>query len=81
MMQHYYERDGVRLSYYLDDYTDPWTQAPTLLLLLHGAMANAQRFYSWVPGLSRDTAWCAPTCAGMGCPTCRRRTSPWTCRC
>ncbi|SUV88172.1 amidase [Bordetella pertussis] len=54
MMQHYYERDGVRLSYYLDDYTDPWTQAPTLLLLLHGAMANAQRFYSWVPGLSRD---------------------------
>ncbi|AOB38633.1 alpha/beta hydrolase [Bordetella parapertussis] len=53
MMQHYYERDGVRLSYYLDDYTDPWTQAPTLLLL-HGAMANAQRFYSWVPGLSRD---------------------------
>lgn len=51
-MQHYYERDGVRLSYYLDDFTDPWTEAPTLLLL-HGAMANAQRFYSWVPGLCR----------------------------
>jgi 3-oxoadipate enol-lactonase len=51
-MQYYYERDGVRLSYYLDDFTDPWHNAPTLLLL-HGAMANARRFAPWVPGLSR----------------------------
>lgn len=52
-MQHYFERDGLRLSYYLDDFTDPWRDAPTLVLL-HGAMANARRFYSWVPALARD---------------------------
>ena len=25
--------DGVKLAYYIDDYTDPWRQADTLLLL------------------------------------------------
>lgn len=52
-MQGFFERDGVRLNYYVDDFTDPWAKAPTLILL-HGAMANARRFYSWVPALCRD---------------------------
>ncbi|MBN9408830.1 MAG: alpha/beta fold hydrolase [Burkholderiales bacterium] len=51
-MQDFFEHDGLRLNYYVDDFTDPWTDAPTLLLL-HGAMANAQRFAPWVPGLAR----------------------------
>lgn len=44
--------DGERIAYYIDDFTDPWRDAPTMLLL-HSAMGNAQRFYSWVPGLAR----------------------------
>jgi len=52
-MQAFFERQGVRLSYYVDDFTDPWNDAPTIIML-HGAMANARRFYSWVPGLCRD---------------------------
>jgi 3-oxoadipate enol-lactonase len=44
--------DGVRLTYYIDDYTDPWKSAPTLLML-HSAMSSAKRFYSMVPGLAR----------------------------
>lgn len=52
-MQAFYERDGLRLSYYVDDFTDPWREAPTVLLV-HGAMARADRFYSWVPALCRD---------------------------
>jgi 3-oxoadipate enol-lactonase len=44
--------DGVKLAYYIDDYTDPWRQADTLLLL-HAAVGHAKRFYAWVPGLCR----------------------------
>jgi len=51
-MQHTFDSDGLQLNYYLDDFTDPWTDAPTIVLL-HGAMANARRFYSWVPALAR----------------------------
>jgi pimeloyl-ACP methyl ester carboxylesterase len=44
--------DGIRLAYYIDDFTDPWKSAPTLLML-HSAMSSAKRFYSMVPGLAR----------------------------
>lgn len=44
--------DGVKIAYYIDDFTDPWT-TPATLVLLHSAMGNSQRFYSWVPGLAR----------------------------
>ena len=44
--------DGIKLAYYIDDFTDPWRQADTLLLL-HAAVGHAQRFYAWVPPLCR----------------------------
>jgi pimeloyl-ACP methyl ester carboxylesterase len=44
--------DGLKLAYTIDDHTDPWTPAPTLLLL-HAAMGHSRRFYAWVPRLSR----------------------------
>jgi 3-oxoadipate enol-lactonase len=44
--------DGVRLAYDIDDFTDPWRAAPTLLLL-HAAMGSARRYYAWVPALCR----------------------------
>ena len=44
--------DGVRLAYCIDDFTDPWKAAPTLLLL-HAAMGSSQRYYAWVPLLCR----------------------------
>ena len=45
--------DGLRLAYDVDDFTDPWTKAPTLLLL-HAAMGSARRYFAWVPHLCRD---------------------------
>jgi 3-oxoadipate enol-lactonase len=45
--------DGIRLAYYIDDFTDPWAKRPTLLLL-HAAMGSARRWFGWVPHLSRD---------------------------
>lgn len=51
-MQSFFENDGLRMSYHVDDFTDPWEKAQTIVLL-HGAMSSARRFYSWVPRLSR----------------------------
>ena len=45
--------DGLRLSYCIDDYTDPWRTSDTLVML-HAAMGSARRFYAWVPHLARD---------------------------
>ena len=44
--------DGVRLAYAVDDFTDPWKPAETVVLL-HAAMSNRARFYAWVPTLAR----------------------------
>lgn len=44
--------DGERIAYYIDDFTDPWREPP-VMFLLHSAMGNSQRFYSWIPGLAR----------------------------
>jgi len=44
--------DGIRLAYYVDDYTDPW-RAPDTLLMLHSAMGSARRYYAMVPALAR----------------------------
>ena len=44
--------DGIRIAYYIDDFTDPWKTAPTLLML-HSAMSSSRRFFSMVPGLAK----------------------------
>jgi pimeloyl-ACP methyl ester carboxylesterase len=51
-MQHEMTRDGLKLAYYVDDFTDPWTK-PETVFLLHAAMGNSQRWFSWVPKLAR----------------------------
>jgi 3-oxoadipate enol-lactonase len=51
-MQTFKTRDGMGVAYYVDDFTDPWTQ-PDTLLLLHAAMGNSRRWFKWVPGLAR----------------------------
>jgi pimeloyl-ACP methyl ester carboxylesterase len=45
--------DRLRLAYYVDDFTNPWKPAPTLLLL-HAAMGSVRRYFGWVPHLARD---------------------------
>lgn len=45
--------DGLKLAYYVDDFTNPWAKRPTLLLL-HAAMGSARRWFGWVPHLCRD---------------------------
>jgi 3-oxoadipate enol-lactonase len=45
--------DGLKLAYYVDDFTDPWRK-PDTLLLLHAAMGSSQRWFQWVPRLARQ---------------------------
>ena len=45
--------DGLRIAYVIDDYTDSWTQPPTLILL-HSAMSSSRRLYAMVPHFARD---------------------------
>src|ERR1051325_8216113 len=52
-MESFTTSDGLILAYDIDDFTDPWKGAPTLLLL-HAAMGSARRYFGWVPHLSRD---------------------------
>jgi 3-oxoadipate enol-lactonase len=49
---HFTASDGLRLAYFIDDFTDPWTR-PATVLLLHAAMGHSRRFYAWVPRLAR----------------------------
>jgi len=52
-MQTFRASDGLTIAYALDDYTDPWKPADTLILI-HAAMGSSKRFYAWVPHLARD---------------------------
>ncbi len=51
-METFQASDGLEIAYCIDDFTDPWRDAKTLILL-HSAMGNARRFYAWVPLLAR----------------------------
>jgi 3-oxoadipate enol-lactonase len=53
MQQSFAASDGIRIAYMIDDFTDPWCQPPTLLLL-HAAMGSSKRWYAAVPPLCRD---------------------------
>src|SRR2546426_10664577 len=45
--------DGYRLYWRVDDFTDPWTSAPTVLLI-HGFAETSEAWRAWVPHLARD---------------------------
>jgi len=45
-------RDGLKLAWYVHDFTDPWSK-PDTMLLLHAAMGSSRRWYRWLPRLAR----------------------------
>ena len=44
--------DGTKIHYYLDDFTDPWLECETIVVL-HGCGATGKLTYRIVPGLAR----------------------------
>ena len=53
------------LHYTLDDFTDPWRNAP-FLILQHGYGRSGKFWYSWVPYLSRFYRVVRPDLRGLG---------------
>lgn len=58
-------RAGLRGSYELDDFTDPWERRPTLILQ-HGNGRSARFWYRWVPYLARHFRIVRPDMRGLG---------------
>ncbi|NKC29367.1 alpha/beta fold hydrolase [Falsiroseomonas selenitidurans] len=52
-MPHFEVSPGIRLAYTVDDFTDPWLPAPTVLLL-HGLAESGEAFRAFVPALARQ---------------------------
>ena len=46
-MQFFATSDALKIAYVIDDYTDPWHKAPTLVML-HSAMSSSRRLYALV---------------------------------
>ena len=52
-MEHTLERpDGCRIFYTIDDYTDPWRKAETVLFV-HGLAESGEAWRAWVPHFAR----------------------------
>ena len=68
---------GVELHYRVDDFTDPWTQ-PQTILLLHGNAESGASWYRWVPVLGRRFRVLRPDMRGFGQSTPMPRDFPWS---
>jgi len=67
----------VEIHYQVDDYTDPWRN-PETVLLLHGNAASGLTWYGWVPHLARDFRVVRPDMRGHGDSTAMPRDFAWT---
>ena len=65
------------LFYQVDDFTDPWTQ-PETVLMLHGNAESSLSWYAWVPVLARHFRVVRPDMRGYGQSTPMPRDYPWT---
>src|SRR5439155_183843 len=68
---------GVNLHYQVDDFTDPWTE-PETILLLHGNAESGLAWYAWVPRLARRFRTVRPDMRGYGASTPMPRDFKWS---
>jgi 3-oxoadipate enol-lactonase len=64
-MPHVKAKDGISLHYEIHDYTDPWKEAP-FLVLQHGFGRSAQFWRGLVPYLARHYKVVCPDLRGLG---------------
>ena len=67
----------LQLHYLVDDFTDPWTQ-PETILLLHGNCESSLAWYAWVPLLARRFRVVRPDMRGYGASTPMPRDFKWS---
>jgi len=68
---------GVHLHYLVDDFTEPWRE-PATILMLHGNAESSQAWYAWVPLLARRFRVVRPDMRGYGASTPMPRDFKWT---
>jgi 3-oxoadipate enol-lactonase len=65
------------MHYQVDDFTDPWLE-PETILLLHGNAESGLAWWAWVPHLARHYRVVRPDMRGFGQSTPMPRGYPWT---
>ena len=70
-------RDGMKVAYYVNNFTDPWKE-PDTLLLLHAAMGNSRRWFKWVPKLARKYRVVRMDLRGHGASQIPKENEPFT---
>ena len=68
---------GLELFYRIDDYTDPWRTAESVVML-HGNSESGEAWRAWVPYLGRRYRIVRPDLRGFGRSTPMARDFPWT---
>ena len=58
----------LTMHYEIDDFTDPWHDKETILLL-HGNAESSAAWYGWVPHLARRYRVVRPDMRGFGAST------------
>jgi pimeloyl-ACP methyl ester carboxylesterase len=67
---------GVSIAYAVDDFTDPWAPAPTVLML-HGLAESGEAFRAFVPYLARHARVVRMDLRGYGASTPMPADHPW----
>jgi pimeloyl-ACP methyl ester carboxylesterase len=67
----------LEMFYLIDDFTDPWRVAETILLL-HGNCESSAVWFGWVPHLARHLRVVRPDMRGYGASTPVARDFPWS---
>ncbi len=67
----------LKMYYQVDDFTDPWSQSDTILLL-HGNYESSAAWFRWIPHLARQFRIVRPDMRGFGASTPMPRDFPWT---
>lgn len=67
----------LEMHYVVDDYTDPWRESETILML-HGNTESGVAWFGWVPHLARRFRVVRPDMRGFGASTPMPRDYPWT---
>jgi 3-oxoadipate enol-lactonase len=65
------------MHYQLDDFTDPWRE-PQTILMLHGNAESGLAWYAWVPKLARQSRVVRPDMRGFGESTPMPLDYPWS---
>lgn len=68
MREHIELTGGARMAYALDDHTDPWRPADTVIFL-HGIAESSEAWRAWVPYFSRRHKVIRPDLRGFGAST------------